>query len=386
MPTVLDLQNTPVLDVHCFAYESHPLKAEHLYGLFALGGIIVGSVPEDQLAPHKARLAENTVTYRTFLKDWAKFLGADAKTEAAVKARNARDFKEYTAALARSAGLKTILVDNGTKTMEQVDEFGRTFPGAYRKTFRLETLVRDLLKTEKTFESLVAKFDAAIEAAVKKYNCASFKTVIAYRTGLEIGKPGEADAAADFKTRESDVRWFGPYAKRLRDFLLRRAIVKSIAWGTPVLIHTGLGDTDIVATKCNPAFLTDMLKDPDIMPAKIVLIHGGFPYTLEAGWLANVLPNVHIELSCGVVPYMEPAVGVRRYSDLLQWVPLPKLMFGSDAGDYPEFHWYYARYAKRKMGAALGELVDAGVFTEKEAMAEAENIFHNNAKKLFNIA
>ncbi|MDA1189757.1 MAG: amidohydrolase family protein [Chloroflexi bacterium] len=385
MSTILDLTHVPTLDLHCFAYENHPLKPEHLYGLFALGGIIVGSVPEDQLLPHKARLAESAVTYRTFIKTWASFLGSEATTESTIAARNASDFGDYTRSLFENVNLKTIIVDNATNTMEQTDKFGRTFPGEYRKTFRLETLVRDLLKTEKTFEKLVAKFDSTIEAAVKKHGCTSFKTVIAYRTGLDVGIVSEADAKADFATRESDVRWFGPYAKKLRDFLLRRAMIKSIPWGTPVLIHTGLGDTDIVAAKCNPANLTDLLKDPEVMPAKIVLIHGGFPYTLEAGWLANVLPNVYIELSCGVVPYMEPAVGVRRYSDLLQWVPLTKLIFGSDAGDYPEFHWYYARYAKQKMGAALGELVDNGIFTEAEAMQEAENIFYNNAKALLGI-
>lgn len=385
MSTILDLTNVPVLDLHCFEYNHTPLKPADLYGLFALGGIIVGSIPEDQLLPHKARLAENTVTYRTFLKTWSRFLGCEATTESAIAARNNSDFEDYTRSLFKDVNLETIIVDNATNTMEQTDEFGRSFPGTYRKTFRLETLVRDLLGSETSFDNLVAKFDSSIENAVKKHGCTSFKTVIAYRTGLDIEIVTEDAAKTAFDDRNSDVRWFGPYAKGLRDFLIRRAMIKSIPWGTPVLIHTGLGDTDIVASKCNPANLTDLLKDPEVMPAKIVLIHGGFPYTLEAGWLANVLPNVYLELSCGVVPYMEPAIGVRRYSDLLQWVPLPKLIFGSDAGDYPEFHWYYAFYAKQKMAVALGKLVDEEIFTEQEALKEARNIFYNNASTLLNL-
>jgi len=386
--TQLDLRKVPTIDVHCFPYVDMPMSRDDTDKMFALGGIIVGSV---DTAKHQAavrHLAENTVTFRAFVKEWARFLDCAQNIEAVIEAREARrktDFTGYVRAMCQEVGLKTIIADNGTKTMEQVDEFGKRFPGAYKKTFRLETMVRDLLKTEKLFSSLVAKFDEGMERAVKVHGCVSFKTVIAYRTGLDIQKVSEAEAERDFAARNDDVRWFGPHAKKLRDFLMRRALIKSIGLKVPILIHTGLGDTDIVAAKCNAALLTDILKDEEVLPAKVVLIHGGFPYTLEAGWLANVLPNVYVELSCGLVPYMEPAMSAERYGHLLQWVPLPKLIFGSDAGDWPEFHWYYPLYAKRSMGKALGTLVDAGIFTQDQAMKEAENIFHNNAKKLFGL-
>jgi predicted TIM-barrel fold metal-dependent hydrolase len=117
----------------------------------------------------------------------------------------------------------------------------------------------------------------------------------------------------------------------------------------------------------------------------VVLIHGGFPYTYEAGWLANVLPNVYFELSSGLPPYLEPAMSSRRYGEVLRWVPPTKLLYGSDAAYYPETVWYYATVAKRAMAAALNELVEEMVLTPDEALSMGEDAFFNNARRLFRL-
>ena len=362
----INLKETPVIDAHCFAYSESPLTWEFLVRYFSLGGVVVGSMQTSpqQLAGY---YAENTVAFRAFTLELSRFLSCSPSTEELLRARDDRaaDFRSYTQALMSDAGLKTLVVDNGAKALSEVDEFAGLFPGTVEKTFRLETLVRDLLEESKSFDSLVSAFDGAIQRAVAVQGCVALKSVIAYRTGLDVGKVNEEEARTDFDARAERVEWFGPYVKQLRDYLLRRALLASVDLQVPVLIHTGLGDTDIVASKCNPAFLADLLKDDEIMPAKVLLIHGGFPYTFEAGWLANVLPNVYLELSSSLPPFLEPAVSPRRYGDLLRWVPLPKLVYGSDGSDFPEMPWYYAKTAKGAMARALSELVEAGLFTER---------------------
>ena len=386
MGETVSLERTPVVDCHCFAYGDSPLTREGFLRLFPLGGLTVGSVQtaSRELAEFHS---ENTIAYRAYVRELAGFLECAPSLDEVLKARNARaaDFTAYASALMEDAGIETLLVDNATGTLGEVDEFGRRFPGTVRKTLRLETLVRDLLDSSGSFESLVSGFDEALEDAVTAQGCVAFKSIIAYRTGLDIRRVDEAEAEQDFNQRADGVMWFGPYVKRLRDYLLRRALVRSISLQVPVLVHTGLGDTDILASQCNAALLADLLKDEEIMPARVVLIHGGFPYTYEAGWLASVLPNVYFELSACLPPLLEPAMSVGRYRDVLRWVPLTKLVYGSDGSDYPETLWHHARTAKRAMSQALNELVEGGLLSLDEALGEGENIFFNNATKLFGL-
>ena len=387
MAEKISLDSTPVIDAHCFMYEESPLNKEDLHAMFSLGGVLVGSIPNISPQEVAQRYAENTITFRRFIKELSRMLSCSPSAEEVLAARRerAKDFKEYETALMNDAAVKTLVVDNGLKKISEIDAFGQRFPGSIRKTYRLETLIKALLETSQTFDSLISDFDAAVEGAIKRDGCSAFKSVIAYRSGLDIKKVTEGEAQKDFDARADQMMWFGPYVKNLRDFLIRRALVKSIDLQVPFLIHAGLGDTDIVASRCNPALLTDLLKDEEILPATVVLIHGGFPYTYEAGWLANVLPNVYFELSSSLPPYLEPPVGARRFGEVLQWVPLVKLVYGSDSSDFPETAWYYAKVAKRAMAKALSELVDSGDLTAEEAQQEGEDIFYNNAKKLFRI-
>ena len=387
MSRKISLKETPVIDTHCFAYGASSLSRQDLGRQFELGGPTVGSIDPGVGEGLGKGYAENTVPFKKMIKDLSEFLSCAPTTEEVLRAREARasDFEGYIRALMADAGVKTLIVDNASGTLGEVDEFGGLFPGEVRKTLRLETLIRDILESNPSFEALISAFDEALQNAVVVEGCVAFKTVIAYRTGLDIQMVSEVEAEKDFSDRAQRTMWFGAYVKRVRDYLVRRALVKSIDLGVPLLIHTGLGDTDIVASRCNPALLLDLLRDDEVLPASVVLIHGGFPYTYEAGWLANVLPNVYFELSAGLPPYMEPAVSTRRYGEVLQWVPPAKLLYGSDAANYPENVWYYATVAKRAMAAALDDLIEEGVLTLDEALAMGEDVFFNNARRLFRL-
>ena len=387
MTPQLDLTDTPVLDGHCFTFQASPLTREELNRRFWLGGVELESMAQGAYPKGATSYLEHSVAFREYVGALSAFLGCDPTPDAVVSARAARmaDYEGYVKALVDDANIKLLMVDNATQTMEEVDQFGAGYPGAVHKTFRIETLVRDLLGAVTSFDSLVADFDSAIDGAVRDHGCAAFKAVIAYRTGLDIRKVDEQEARRDFDARAERTEWFGPYVKQVRDFLMRRALIRSIDLRAPVLIHTGLGDTDIVAAACNPALLSGLLLDEEVLPARVVLVHGGWPYTEEAGWLANVLPNVYLELSADQPPFMQPSVSVHRYAKLLRMVPIPKLIYGSDGQDLPEPHWYNAKYAKRVMGRALSELVDEGVYTADEAMMEAENLFFDNGKALFGV-
>ena len=181
------------------------------------------------------------------------------------------------------------------------------------------------------------------------------------------------------------MAWFGPVAKKLRDYLLLRAFVNSVELGAPMQLHTGLGDTDIVVAKCNPGLLLNALKDPKYQPTKVVLIHGGFPYTTEACWLANSLPNVYVELSAPVPTYFSPAISPERYKQMMQLAPVSKLIYGSDGGEFPEIHWLMIKMAKWSLSRALSSLVDDGAILREDALQYAELMLNGNARRLYKL-
>jgi len=114
----------------------------------------------------------------------------------------------------------------------------------------------------------------------------------------------------------------------------------------------------------------------------VILIHGGFPYTSEAAWLANVFPNVYFELSAPLPPTFLPALSRARFREIVENVSATRIVYGSDAIEIPENYWMSAKLAKRALGGALGDLVTEGVLDVDEAHRMGDLILNSNAMKL----
>ena len=46
-----------------------------------------------------------------------------------------------------------------------------------------------------------------------------------------------------------------------------------------------------------PRRLFELLTDPVLRHAKVVLVHAGYPWLQEAAFMTNVLPNVYLDVS-----------------------------------------------------------------------------------------
>jgi predicted TIM-barrel fold metal-dependent hydrolase len=114
----------------------------------------------------------------------------------------------------------------------------------------------------------------------------------------------------------------------------------------------------------------------------VVLIHGGFPNTAGAAWLANVFPNVYFELSTPLPPYFLPPLSGSRFKEVLEMVPVTRIVYGSDSHDIPEMHWLSAKLAKEALAEAMGELVEERVMDEGEVAAASRRIMSENAVSL----
>src|SRR5207253_5356988 len=156
----------------------------------------------------------------------------------------------------------------------------------------------------------------------------SLKTVIAYRTGLDIQPLTARDVSRSMDTLKRNPDSSGLFArihvprstrddvKRVRDHILWRALELSVELGLPFQIHTGMGDQDLDIKTARPGLLAAVLRDEKLRHAKIILLHGAYPFYEGGAYLANVLPNVYLDLS-GFNPLVVPSVR-RVYATILE--------------------------------------------------------------------
>ncbi len=324
-----------------------------------------------------------SIAFRRLMNELADLLGTPRRYHEVLVARRraARRFDGYVQLLFRDAKVERVALDNGIEPVS-FEKFRKYASAKTHRIFRIEPLIRRLLEDSKNFSELVGDFEEEITAAVRKRGFAGFKTVIAYRTGLDITSPDEAQARASFRSGRKDKAWFGPRVKPLRDYLVHRTAEIASKAGVFLQIHTGLGDTDILADRCNPLLLQGFLKQKSVLETPIILIHGGFPYTREAAWLCSMFPNLYFELSSPFPPTFLPALSKSRLEEVLEIVPTTRVVYGSDAVETPEFHWFSAKLAKGALAASLEDLVDQHVLGEDDAYKTADMVLNRNAQRL----
>ncbi len=382
--TEINLKDYTVIDVHCHPFEesSKILKKEEFAGLVSFGDVLN---------------AENLLLYKQIIRELSQFLSSPTIIEELIETRNTRskDYPQYLAELFGDVKLKAMIVDDGYSeiavekaiTKIEVEEFRKYVPVKVYRATRLEPLIKNCLDGSEDFTDFMDRFSTATEKAVKKKAAVGFKSVIAYRTGLNIEKPGEREAKRDFISYKeaTQEKRLDPHfdIKRLRDYLIHETVIKSINLCVPFQFHTGIGDVDVVATACNPINMFNFLKQEEVRQAKIILTHSGYPFTQEAAWLTNVFHNVYLDLSI-CTPFTFANIA-RRILDILEMAPTNKVLYASDAFTTPELHWVSVKLLKRALSKALEELIKFNTIDEDDAFNIAKAILSGNAQKVFSL-
>jgi hypothetical protein len=179
---------------------------------------------------------------------------------------------------------------------------------------------------------------------------------------------------------EEDYRAF-------QDHIFRVLVDQAGKLKLPVHFHSAVGIGDYFNLRNgNPLNLENVLRDPRYKNVKFVLIHGGYPYTLDMVWL-TAAKNVYTDSSLmGYYVYPSELKNI-----LKQWISLypEKIMFGSDAFPFndavgaEETMWLAISSARTAVAAALAELVAEGAFTEEKALELAHMYLHDNTARLY---
>ena len=100
----------------------------------------------------------------------------------------------------------------------------------------------------------------------------------------------------------------------------------------PVQFHTGLGDPDLTLTLASPAHLQPLIRfysESQTQKPKIVLLHAGYPYTREAGYLAAMYENVYLDMG-EVCPQVSAKGQKVVWEQALELCPGNKLLWSSE--------------------------------------------------------
>lgn len=215
----------------------------------------------------------------------------------------------------------------------------------------------------------------------------AMKFEVAYFRSLYFSDPPREKAEAIYaKYRSAGVPSEDEY-RTFQDYIFRVLIDQAGKLKLPVHFHSAVGIGDYFSLRNgDPLNLENVLRDPRYKNVNFVLIHGGYPHTLEMIWL-TAAKNVYTDSSL-MGYYVYPS----ELKDILkQWISLypEKIMFGSDAFPFndavgaEETFWLAVRSARTAVAEALAELVAENAITETKALELARMYLHDNATNLY---
>ena len=363
------------------------MTADALAGCVAFSDTVVTSVrreflPAEVLGPSLKLFRDTNLGSKYLRAHLAGFLGVEDDWEAVVTARNnaaGSDYRAWTARLFSDVGLDTLLVDEGgSRPRITLDELGAIVPIKLRRVARADNFIRDLLAEQLNWHAFLQRYQAALEDAIAD-GAIAFKSVIAYRTGLEVQQTDEAEARQSYdRARDAPESVQKPF----RDFLLCYTMDVARERGLWMHIHTGVGDPEIVYRHANPALLYPLLQSERFRTNKVVLIHGGWPWVSEAAAMVAILPNVYLDLSEGTIFGM--ANMRQRIMEAIEACPYIKILYGAD-GSEPEALWIVARRFKAVLGRILEDLVGEGFCAQGEVLEIARAIMSGNATRIYSL-
>ena len=266
-------------------------------------------------------------------------------------------------------------------TQAELDEFYDIMEGRFVMNInRIEWIAEDILEEGTfSFEEFTEKYVQGIKDKIKAQHLVAMKSIIAYKTGLQVQVLSKEEFKKYYYLYLSDPS-NREYEKAWRDYCFCKGSEVCAELGIPMQIHTAIGDApSLDLQKCNPIFLYDAINAyPD---TTFVLLHAAYPYCEELGMMAQQYKNVWADASA-VVPYASIA-GAQKLRALMEMAPMTKLLFGTDAGGIVEQFWFGAYTFRKFFTEILQELVDKDYISYSFAMESAENVMNKNVSRLY---
>ncbi|MEA2536479.1 MAG: uncharacterized protein QOF11_713 [Chloroflexota bacterium] len=373
----LDLTAIPIVDNHCHSLLRDQPADDEAFRIH-LTESYFPEIARDH-APH-------SLFYQWTIRELAVLLECEPTPDAVHTARRARGLEWLTRQIVERGNFKTWLIDTGygAETTFGLDELRGLAPCRIEEIVRLEPLIERLIVDAADFDDFLDAYRAAL-GDLRARGIVGLKSVLAYRTGLQLEAVDRATASAAFAGVHEAARRDGRLrieSKPLLDHLVVIAVEESARQGVPIQFHTGLGDPDLDLTKVDPAALRLIFLDR-FRAAPIVLLHSGYPYVRSLAYLAAMYPNVYADMGEAIMFAAGEATEITR--ELLGLAPASKILFSTDASLVPELYWVGARLGRRALGRVLDEHIADGAIDERTALDWAERILWRNSEGVYGL-
>lgn len=390
------IETTPIIDNH-----AHPLlKLEHIdkFPLLAIATEANGDALES---------SRTSMAHIRAVNQLSRLLACEPTWDAvaaAIKAK--RQGEDQKAWVQRCmSGIEAVLVDDGLGDPDQAESyryFDQFTSSKSKRIVRIEyeatLMIQAALATEASVDTfrkeVVSQFDSMVRSCIEDIEVVGFKSVICYRTGLDIRpkEDGKAQALKGFENIwESKVRTANYRFERLSDRGLTEFFVHRLAqliedtdtsWKKPIQFHTGLGDNDITLTTSNPAYLQPFIREHPHVP--IVLLHASYPFTREAGYLAAMYANVYADIG-EVFPFVNRDGQLNIIRQILELCPVSKILWSTDGHWFPETYLLAVEQMRVALKSVLCEFTSAGDVNYTQAIQLVEDVLFNNSNKLYDL-
>ncbi|MEC5423236.1 amidohydrolase family protein [Virgibacillus sp. C22-A2] len=377
----INLGEIKTIDVHChpFIANEKPYREEEFLRVLSLSVIPdmfkAGNMNRNGVYPGMNMYMQITI------RKLAKYFSCEPVLEEVVKKRNelAKDFPLYTQELFDDVRLEGLLVDFGyPKPHISHQEFRKNTGFESLEIYRIEPVMDKLRNEHSNFSDFIDNYRLDLRSALEANHVVGLKSIIAYRSGLDIGAKDEKKAKQDYAQFVKNER---AVAKSLRDYCMHIAMEECTHTDKVMHIHTGVGDGEVVLPKSSPSLLIDMLREKNYENTKVHLVHGGYPWMDEAGFIASILPNVYLDISL-----QNPFAGhgVKRIiSQVFEFAPFNKVMYGSDSFTIPEMNWLGVKLFKECFEQVLDEWVELDYMDKDMAYLIGEMVLYRNFEAVY---
>jgi hypothetical protein len=333
-----------------------------------------------------------SVYYRWTMRELAARFGCDADEHSVLEARAALGHDRVAEILMAEANVSEALVDfayagRGADNYD-VAAMGVRLGGAQTwGALRIEAVLEELVLKHDTAEAVEEEFRRRLNAdAFRAERIVSLKSIIAYRTGLDIVPTPRAEAYSSFTTLKEMANRDGAIRindKCFLDYFLAIALAWSNEERFPFQFHTGFGDPTVFLRTGNPIMLRWAFENPAYADVPFVLLHAGWPYVREASYLASVYSNVFVDAGLAI-PFAASEFSV-IWQQLLSLAPTSKILWSSDGFVLPEHCWFAAVQGRKSLAVALEALVELNAIGNDDVLPVASAILRDNATQLYRV-
>jgi len=387
---MLDFTSAPVIDNHCHPLD--PAKAimepEMLAREFFHG---MGDIPKPDVAKPRNWGATDELRHhfpymgvvQTMVCQLARVLECPAELEAVAAERNRRtveDFGAYAKLLYADAGIVGTVLDSDLPADAPVLKL---MPGRLVRLFQMGPTIKSLIKTSGSYTQLRRAYQASLDRAVRQEGFLGVKSHLAEEVGFGAPFCTEAEAHAAFRpAKAGDSAAY----KRIYVALFAATLIQAQELGIPVHLHSGITGAfwNGPISDADPFLLMPLLRRPEFLQTRVVLLHAAYPWIQNAAMMAHALPHLWVDIGW-TTPWASLRI-VECYRDLIGIAPLSKLMIGSGCHGTPEVAWLAGITAKIALGTALGDAVERRLLTREQAERAGRMILHDNAARLYGLS